>query len=35
MSGAMVGNLAAGLMAWLLYQKGFKKALKSYQLNKS
>lgn len=28
MSGAMAGNLAAGLMAWVLYQKGFKKAVK-------
>lgn len=29
MSGAMVGNLAAGLMAWRLYQKGFKQAIKA------
>ena len=28
MSGAMAGNFAAGLMAWVLYQKGFKKQLK-------
>lgn len=26
MSGALVGNLASGLMAWTIYQKGFKKA---------
>lgn len=26
MSGALIGNLAAGLMAWVLYQKGFKQA---------
>lgn len=29
MSGAMVGNLTAGLMAWVLYQKGFKQAVKA------
>ncbi|UZE96390.1 MATE family efflux transporter [Alkalimarinus alittae] len=31
MSGAMVGNLAAGLMAWVVYQKGLKKAVKRHQ----
>lgn len=35
MSGAMVGNLAAGLMAWVLYQKGFKKAVNVHQANKN
>lgn len=32
MSGALLGNLASGLMAWMLYQKGFKKALVKHPL---
>lgn len=31
MSGALIGNLASGLMAWTLYQKGFKTVLERHQ----
>ncbi len=31
MSGALVGNLAAGLMAWTLYQQGFRLATEKHQ----
>ena len=31
MTGALIGNLASGIMAWTLYQKGFKEAYKRHQ----